>query len=65
MFPARGYDWRDQLEQMAIEKETAEKLGLTLAIHTPISVQAALSNHVDNNNDESEEEENAGSDEQE
>lgn len=62
---ARGYDWRDQLEQMAIEKETAEKLGLTLAIHTPISVQAALSNHVGNNNDESEEDENAGNDEQE
>ena len=46
-------------------KETAEKLGLTLAIHTPISVQAALSNHVDNNNDESEEDENVGNDEQE
>ena len=50
---------------MAIEKETAEKLGLTLAIHTPISVQAALSNHVGNNNDESEEDENAGNNEQE
>lgn len=42
----RGYDWREQLEQMALEKETAESLGLKLAIHTPISVQAAMSNHV-------------------
>lgn len=43
----RGYDWREQLEQMALEKETAESLGLKLAVHTPISVQAAMSNHVD------------------
>lgn len=41
----RGYNWRDQLEQMALEKETAEKLGLTLSVHTPESVQAAESNH--------------------
>ena len=52
----RGQDWREQLEQMALEKTTAEALGLTLAIHTPESVQAAESNHVskeegdDNNN---------------
>ena len=44
----RGYDWREQLEQMAKEKELAESLGLTLSIHTPITVQAAQSNHVDN-----------------
>lgn len=43
----RGYDWREQLEQMALEKKTAESMGLTLAVHTPISVQAAMSNHVD------------------
>ncbi len=42
-----GTDWRDQLAQMAKEKETAESLGLTLSIHTPESVQAALSNHVE------------------
>lgn len=42
----RGYDWREQLQQMALEKETAEKLGLILPIHTPESVQAAESNHV-------------------
>lgn len=42
----RGYDWREQLEQMALEKKTAEELGLKLAVHTPISVQAAESNHV-------------------
>lgn len=40
-----GYDWRDQLDQMAKEKEYAENLGLTLPIHTPESVQAAESNH--------------------
>ena len=44
----RGYDWREQLQQMALEKETAEKLGLVLAVHTPESVQAAESNHTDN-----------------
>jgi len=43
----RGYDWRDQLEQMAKEKKTAEELGLVLGIHTPVSVQAAQSNHED------------------
>lgn len=43
----RGCDWREQLQQMALEKETAESLGLKLAVHTPISVQAAMSNHVD------------------
>ena len=33
----RGYDWREQLEQMALEKETAESLGLKLAhTHTDI-----------------------------
>ena len=47
----RGYDWREQLEQMALEKETAEAMGLKLAIHTPITVQAAQSNHVDNDDD--------------
>lgn len=44
----RGYDWREQLEQMALEKQTAESLGLTLSIHTPESVQAAESNHTGN-----------------
>lgn len=48
----RGYDWREQLEQMALEKQTAESMGLKLAIHTPITVQAAQSNHVDNENDD-------------
>lgn len=43
----RGYDWREQLNQMALEKKTAESLGLILPIHTPESVQAAESNHVD------------------
>jgi len=51
----RGYDWREQLQQMALEKETAEKLGLILPIHTPESVQAAESNHV--NDEEGEENE--------
>ncbi len=41
----RGYDWREQLEQLALEKATAEEMGLTLSIHTPESVQAAQSNH--------------------
>lgn len=50
----RGYDWREQLEQMALEKETAESLGLKLAVHTPISVQAAMSNHVDDSDDKTE-----------
>ena len=45
----RGYDWREQLEQMALEKNTAEALGLKLSIHTPITVQAAQSNHVNDN----------------
>ena len=40
-----GLDWRDQLAQMAKEKELAEELGLVLPIHTPESVQAAESNH--------------------
>lgn len=40
-----GCDWRDQLTQMAKEKETAESMGLTLGIHTPESVQAAQTNH--------------------
>lgn len=43
---SHGYDWRDQLTQMAREKEFAESLGLTLGIHTPESVQAAMSNHM-------------------
>lgn len=43
----RGYDWREQLEQMALEKKTAEEMGLKLSIHTPITVQAAQSNHAD------------------
>lgn len=41
----RGYDWREQLEQLALEKATAESMGLTLSIHTPEAVQAAQSNH--------------------
>lgn len=40
-----GFDWRDQLDQMAKEKEYAESLGLKLSIHTPVTVQAAQSNH--------------------
>ena len=48
----RGYDWREQLEQMALEKKTAEELGLVLSVHTPISVQAAESNHVKEDEDE-------------
>lgn len=43
----RGYDWREQLQQMALEKATAEEMGLVLPVHTPVSVQAALSNHED------------------
>jgi lambda family phage portal protein len=54
----RGYDWREQQEQMALEKQTAESMGLKLAIHTPITVQAAQSNHVDNENDDDGGEEN-------
>lgn len=50
----RGYDWREQLEQMALEKETAEAMGLKLSVHTPITVQAAQSNHVNNTDDEKE-----------
>lgn len=64
----RGYDWREQLEQMALEKETAEAMGLKLAIHTPITVQAAESNHVNKNgnNDENEgDDEEGGNEEQE
>lgn len=49
----RGYDWREQLNQMALEKKTAESLGLILPIHTPESVQAAESNHVDKTVDNS------------
>lgn len=41
----RGYDWREQLEQMAIEKDYAESLGLKLPEHTPESVLAAEANH--------------------
>lgn len=47
----RGQDWREQLEQMALEKATAEKLGLILPIHTPESVQAAESNHINDETD--------------
>ena len=47
----RGYDWREQLAQMALEKKTAEALGLILPVHTPESVQAAESNHDDKNTD--------------
>lgn len=50
----RGYDWREQLEQMALEKETAEAMGLKLSVHTPITVQAAQSNHVNNADDDKE-----------
>lgn len=60
----RGYDWREQLEQMALEKETAEAMGLKLSVHTPITVQAAQSNHVVNNTDD-EKEDADGSKEQE
>ena len=60
----RGYDWREQLEQMALEKETAEALGLKLAIHTPITVQAAQSNHV-NDDDEGGENDDDKTEEQE
>lgn len=49
-----GFDWRDQLEQMAKEKKYAEDLGLNLSIHTPITVQAAQSNHNENGEGESE-----------
>ncbi len=59
----RGYDWREQLEQMALEKETAEAMGLKLSVHTPITVQAAQSNHISQMNDEKEDEN--GSKEQE
>ncbi len=40
-----GTDWRDQLAQMAKEKDYAEELGLRLSIHTPEAVQAAATNH--------------------
>ena len=50
----RGYDWREQLEQMALEKKTAEAMGLKLSVHTPITVQVAQSNHVDSTDDEKE-----------
>lgn len=50
----RGYDWREQLEQMALEKKTAEAMGLKLSVHTPITVQAAQSNHVDGAEDKKE-----------
>ena len=53
----RGYDWREQLQQMALEKSTAEKLGLILPVHTPESVQAAESNHVDKEEEEAYDEE--------
>lgn len=42
----RGYDWESQLQQMAKEKEYAEKLGLTLLVHKPKEVQAAEMNHL-------------------
>lgn len=68
----RGYDWREQLEQMALEKETAEAMGLTLSVHTPITVQAAQSNHAegaggsaDANDDEDEKEDADGEDKDE
>ena len=51
----RGYDWREQLEQMALEKETAEALGLKLSVHTPITVQAAESNHAGKADDDKKE----------
>ena len=67
-----GHDWREQLEQMALEKETAEAMGLTLSVHTPITVQAAQSNHVegtggsvDANDDEDEKEDVDGEDKDE
>lgn len=48
----RGYDWKEQLEQMALEKAYAEELGLILPEHTPESVQAAESNHKEVQNGE-------------
>ncbi|MBR2214571.1 MAG: phage portal protein [Selenomonadaceae bacterium] len=48
----RGYDWREQLEQMALEKATAESMGLVLSVHTPVNVQAAMSNHTENTESE-------------
>ena len=54
----RGLDWREQLQQMALEKKTAEAEGLKLPIHTPEAVQAAESNHdMQKEGDESENEE--------
>ena len=62
----------EQLEQMALEKETAEAMGLKLSVHTPITVQAAQSNHVegaggiaDANDDEDEKEDADGEDKDE
>lgn len=49
----RGFDWQEQLEQVAKEKDYAESLGLTLGIHTPEAVQAAATNF----NNQSKEEE--------
>ena len=45
-----GSDWRDQLAQMAREKEYAESLGLSLNIHTSEAVQAAQANHTEGEN---------------
>lgn len=59
----RGYDWREQLAQMAREKEEAERMGLTLPIHTPANVQAAESNHTGNNEDGKGDEENESTNE--
>ena len=42
----RGTDWREVLEQWALEKQEAEANGVILSIHTPINVQAAAQNHV-------------------
>ena len=58
----RGYDWREQLAQMALEKKTAEDMGLILSIHTPVSVQAAMSNHTDDSQQGEKEETNNAED---
>ncbi len=49
----QGSDWKEQLEQMAVEKKYAEELGLILPEHTPESVMAAEANHEegDDNSD--------------
>ena len=50
------------MEQMALEKKTAEDMGLILSIHTPVSVQAAMSNHTDDSQQGEKEETNNAED---